>query len=314
MLVAVSGLLKNNVKEMIIVNLKGGLGNQMFQYSFGRRLSLETKTEFKLDKLDYERDTYRSYGLGIFNIIENFASLDEIEEVDPGRKDKSIFRKIRRAIEFRILRNYHIGWETNFVKKTIEKISSDKDVYLNGYWQSYKYFDNVRETLARDFSLKIPLEQTHPDLLREINSTNSIALAVRRGDYLWPENLKDFGICSENYYKKAVKYIESKVENPTFFIFSEDITWIKENISFNGHPVTYVSEKKQENPLTDYQEMMLMSKCQHNIIANSSFAWWPAWLNQNPNKIVIAPDVWFTNGSIKVDDIIPSTWIKLPRD
>jgi hypothetical protein len=121
------------------------------------------------------------------------------------------------------------------------------------------------------------------------------------------------GVCSENYYKKAIELIESKVENPNFFIFTDDTDWVKANIKIN-HPVTYISEINKAKPMADYQELILASKCKHNIIANSSFSWWGAWLNTNPDKIVIAPDKWFNNDSIKIDDIIPPTWTKVPRD
>lgn len=289
---------------MIIVRLKGGLGNQMFQYAFGRKMSLVNKAELKLDKLIYDIDHYRSYGLGVFNIEEKFARPEEIEKV---KNPLGLISKFWNKFDSRILRHFHEGFEPRFLKKR-------GGMYLDGYWQSYKYFDDQRETILNDFTLKIPLEQTHPELLDKINSTNSVSLAVRRTDYLLPTNLKGLGVCSANYYKQAIELIESKVSDPNFFVVCDDLDWVKENISFKGHPVEYVSEMRKNNTITDYQELVFLSKCKHNIIANSSFSWWPAWLNQNPEKIVIAPDVWFTNGSIKTDDIVLPSWIKLPRD
>ncbi|MFA6476214.1 MAG: alpha-1,2-fucosyltransferase, partial [Candidatus Paceibacterota bacterium] len=190
---------------MIIIKLKGGLGNQMFQYALGRKLSLKTGEEFQLDKTDYENDTFRSYGLGVFNVIENFAKAEEVARLDPNRKEKTLINKLKRIIEFKILKNYHVGWEPNFLKKILDKIKKGEDVYLDGYWQSYKYIDDIRGTLAKDFSLKPPLEETHQEFLNKINSTNSVAVSFRRTDYLLPQNLKTIGICSANYYNKAIE-------------------------------------------------------------------------------------------------------------
>lgn len=313
---AVSGLSKNNsLKEiMIIIKLKGGLGNQMFQYALGRKLSLKTGKKFQLDKTDYENDTFRSYGLGVFNIIENFTNTEKNSKLDPSKKKNTLVKRLKRIIEFRILKNYHIGWEPYFLKKILSKIEGGRDVYLDGYWQSYKYTEEARDILSNDFSLKNPLEKTHSELLKQMTSTNSVALSVRRTDYLLPKVLKSIGICSANYYNQAIEFIASKIKNPYFFIITDDLDWVKENVDFKDYPVFYVSELRKDNSIDYYQELAIMSKCKHNIIANSSFSWWPAWLNQNPEKIVIAPDVWFTDGSIKIDDIIPPTWIKLPRD
>jgi hypothetical protein len=298
---------------MIIIKLKGGLGNQMFQYALGRKLSLKTGKEFKLNKIDYERDTFRSYGLGVFNIIENFANDDEISKIDPSRRKNSIFFRLKKIIEFRVLKNYHVGWEPHFFKKTLNKIRGE-DVYLDGYWQSYKYFEDIRETIIEDFSLKIGLEQSHLDLLNQINSGNSVSLAVRRTDYLNPEMLRDFGICSARYYNEAISLIEEKIKEPKFFVVSDDLDWTKANINFKNHHVVYISELRENDKIKDYQEMSLMSKCKHNIIANSSFSWWPAWLNSNPDKIVIAPDIWSNNRSSKINELVPKNWVKIKRN
>ena len=289
---------------MIIVNLKGGLGNQMFEYALGRRLSLERKTSLKFDISGFPFDHQRDYSLSYFNITGEIATADKIRSL---KYPYGFLSKVWRKFKFKILRVHNIGYEP-------QNILHGDNLYLDGYWQSFKYFENIRETLLKDFSLKIDLQKTHPDLLDQAIKNNSVALAVRRTDYLLPENLKWLGVCSIDYYKKAIELIEKKVSNPIFFIVCDDLTWVKKNINFNHHPVVYVSELRQTKSITDYQELILMSKCKHNIIANSSFSWWPAWLNTNPDKIVIAPDIWFNNGNIKIDDIIPSTWIKLPRD
>jgi len=295
---------------MIIVNLKGGLGNQMFQYALGRKLSLFSHQEFKFDLTGYERNNFRSYGLGIFNVLENFASHEEVRKI---KYPYGLLSKGWRGFKSKILRIYSTGWKPKTIEKIEKKLATGKDIYLDGYWQSYKYFEDIKDVLIKDFSLKIKLEETHPELITKIASTNSVALSVRRTDYLWPKNLKSIGICSANYYKKAIKIIEAKVSDPFFFVITDDLEWTKANIPINCS-VIYVSEMRKNNTITYYQEMMLMSKCQHHIIANSSFSWWPAWLGKDLDKIVIAPDKWFTDNSLKINDIVPSTWIKLPRD
>ncbi|MFA5000608.1 MAG: alpha-1,2-fucosyltransferase [Candidatus Paceibacterota bacterium] len=296
---------------MITVNLKGGLGNQMFQYALGRELAVTQKTGLKLDRTGYDREHFRAYGLKVFAIEENFANHQEIKK---NKYSLGLASKAWRGFKFKILRVHHTGWEPRVISRIKKEMAQGKDIYLDGYWQSFKYFSDIKEVIQKDFTLKTPLDQTNPELLNQITTTNSVSLAVRRTDYLLTTNLKGLGICSANYYKKAIELIETKIENPAFFVFSDDVDWVKANMKFNSHLVTYVSENKQEKELTDYQELVLMSKCKHNIIANSSFSWWGAWLNENPNKIVIAPDIWFNNGSIKIDDIIPPTWTKLPRN
>ena len=296
---------------MIIINLKGGLGNQMFQYAFGRKLSITEKVEIKIDKTGYDREHFRSYGLNIFNVVENFATEEEIKK---NKYPYGVVSKGWRWLSFKILRQHHVGWEPKTFSYLKQKVAQNKNVYIDGYWQSFKYFEDIKNVLVEDFSLKIPLEQTHPELIAQIISTNSVALSIRRTDYLWPQNLKTIGICSAGYYKKAIEFIAPKITDPTFFVITDDLDWAKQNIDFKNHPVVYVSELRKNNTINFHQEMMIMSKCKHNIIANSSFSWWPAWLYNNPDKIVIAPDIWFNNGTIKIDDIIPSTWIKLPRN
>ncbi len=289
---------------MIIINLKGGLGNQMFQYAFGRQLSITKKIELKLDKTGYDKNKYRSYSLDVFNTQADFATDEEIAKL---KYPWGLVSKGWRWFKFKILRLQYIGWFPDMLKVK-------DNSYIDGFWQSYKYFDDIIDVLAKEFSLKIPLEETHSELIKQMTSTNSVALSVRRTDYLWPQNLRTIGICSANYYNKAIDLIASKIKNPYFFIVTDDLDWVKENIDFKGYPVFYVSELRKDNSINYYQEMMIMSKCKHGIIANSSFSWWPALLSINPDKIIIAPNPWFTISTVKTEDIIPPTWIKLPRD
>ncbi|OJI09297.1 MAG: alpha-1,2-fucosyltransferase [Candidatus Vogelbacteria bacterium CG10_big_fil_rev_8_21_14_0_10_49_38] len=292
---------------MIIVNLKGGLGNQMFQYALGRKLALKTGQELKLDLTGFDRDHSRAFGLDNFNIIKPPATPAEIKRV---KYPYGWFSKGWRWFRFKILRVHHTGWEPKTLNQIERKLKTHDDFYLDGFWQSHKYIEDVRENLLTDFTPKESLEKKYPDLIAQIKNTNSVGIHLRRGDYATNSRvLREFGVCSIAYYQRAIKLLAEKIDQPNLFIISDDINWVKENLP-TDHPTVYVSELGTK----DYEELLIMSQGKHNIIANSTFSWWGAWLNNNPDKIVIAPEPWFNNNSIKIDDIIPPTWIRLPRN
>ncbi len=290
---------------MIITNLKGGLGNQMFQYALGRKISLENKCELKLDICGLETankvgDIYRSFDLDAFNIKNVCATLNEINNL---KYPFGLFSKIVRKFRFKILRQTYTGWEPNILNKT-------GNMYLDGFWQSPKYFNDIREVILKDFSLKLPISASMQLWTNKIQETNSVSIHVRRGDYVSnPRVQNEFGTCSENYYKAAISHLKQNYEDLRFFVFSDDIEWVQRNLELPAN-TTLVSDKV----LTAPEELTLMSKCSHNIIANSSFSWWGAWLNTNPNKVAIAPTPWFNMKDHIYKDLIPNTWIALLRD
>lgn len=285
---------------MIIVNLKGGLGNQMFQYALGRKLAIKQNTNFKLDISGYPKQTLRQYGLSVFNIKEDIANETEIKSY---KYPYGILSMAWRRFSFKILRRFHGGWEPEILNRT-------GNFYLDGFWQSYKYFDDIADIIRQDFSLKEPLASASPEFYKIITGANTVALHIRRSDYVTNTKVnQQFGSCSLGYYSQGAKLIAEKIGQPTFVIFSDDPEWVKNNLHLE-HPMIFASDYA----LQDYQEMTAMSFCQHNIIANSSFSWWGAWLNSNPEKIVIAPNKWFNDGSIKEEDLIPPSWTKINRD
>jgi hypothetical protein len=145
-------------------------------------------------------------------------------------------------------------------------------------------------------------------LCTSITNTNSVSIHIRRGDYVQNHRvLRENGICSLSYYKRAVAELEKTQKDIFYFIFSDDINWVKKNISL-GRDTVFVSD----TTLTDSEELVIMSKCKHNIIANSSFSWWAAWINQNPNKICVAPKPWFNTAKYD-SNLIPKSWIQLPK-
>jgi hypothetical protein len=289
---------------MIIVNLKGGLGNQMFQYALGRKLALQNSDVLKLDVTGLDRahevgDVYRPFVLGELSIQKEIASEDEIRKL---KYSHGAFSKCWRWFSFKILRHMHVGWEPEILKKT-------GDMYLDGFWQSPKYFEDIRDVLLKDFSLKKPFSEIGRAYADKIQNSTAVAVHVRRGDYVEnPKVRSAYGECSQEYYKKAVDQVSSQVIDPMFFVFSDDVEWVKNNLDL-GESTEYVSREG----MSDAEAMMLMSMCKHNIIANSTFGWWGAWLNTNPEKMVIAPKPWFNENGKQFLHLIPHSWIRIPK-
>ncbi len=282
---------------MLIVKLKGGLGNQLFQYAFGRLLALRRNEELKLDKsgLGAKTDTYRSYALDNFNIKENIAESVEAYKLEyPYGK----LSKLINIFKTKLLRQFHIGYEKNLLES--------KTNYFSGFFQSYKYLEPIKNELLKEITLKENLEEKFQNLLLQMKNVNSVALHIRRGDYVSDAKTKAAHfICDLAYYEKAIRIIKEKIGGVKFFVFSDDIEWAKENLK--GEEFVFVSGPGVE----DYEELILMSLCKNNIIANSSFSFWSAWLNQNQDKVVVAPALWNKRYNKHYKDLLPDDWIKI---
>ncbi len=290
---------------MIITRLIGGLGNQMFQYAIARCLSIVNKVEFKMDITGFELlnplYTQRKYELHHLNIVENIATPKEIKRFKQKIFISKIFKKIIPSSKI----YYYYTEKKGF--KFDPEVFKLKNIYLEGYWQTEKYFKNIEDVIRKEFSVKIPIDKKNEELLEKIKSCNSVAVHVRRGDYVTnPIHAEFHGTCGLEYYKKCVNIIEEKVKNPYFFIFSDDNEWTKKNLKFN-FPMDYVTW----NIGKDYEDLRLMSNCKHFIISNSSFGWWGAWLSNNSNKIVLAPKKWFKDEKRDTFDLIPDKWIRI---
>jgi hypothetical protein len=277
---------------MIVIKLKGGLGNQLFQYAFGRLLELRNKANVEFEFSSSKVDTQREYKLGHFNTVINFTSSKE------SRACK-IYYSVINMFKTKILRQYNIGY--------IQSLLNKKGGYLEGYFQSYKYLEPIQKELLQELTLKEPIEQKFKDIIDRMNQTNSVSVHIRRGDYVSDPKTKSqhctFGL---EYYEEAFKKIKSLISNPTLFVFSDDIEWVKENLK-SDLPMTYVSDPN----MPDYENFFIATYCKHNIIANSSFSYWIAWLNQNPSKIVIAPGKWNNRYNNQYKDLLPPEWIKI---
>ena len=293
--------------KMVIFELIGGLGNQMFQYAAARSLSLRMKTSLRLDISTFESyKLHQGFELGrVFNAPIDVAGRHDLKRI-LGWKCHPNARRFLTRSALKVIRGKNFVVEPHFdYWPEINRLNNN--CYLSGYWQSEKYFIDYSEQIRSDFTFKLPLNEENLKLLDQINQVNSVSLHIRRGDYISnPKAAEVHGTCPLDYYNSAVKHIAEKIECPNFFIFSDDILWAKKNLKID-YPHEFLNGNQGAE---SYNDMRIMSMCKHNIIANSSFSWWGAWLNSNPNKIVVAPNQWFAKGD-KTKDLIPSEWVRI---
>jgi len=289
---------------MIIVRLKGGLGNQMFEYALGRVLSLKNNTELLLDLSFLKRNlpniTKRSFDLDVFNIKAKIADTSEIPfyfKFPPN----NTFRKLAETLR----KTFHIRGQERGFSFDPSVLSLSGDVCLDGYWQSPKYFGGFEEVIRNDFTLKNEPAQNIKALADEISKTNSLCIHVRRGDYVANAFHE---VVNNEYYQRGIQYIKGKSPIERIYVFSDDIGWCKDNLTFE-FPVVFVEESYAGEKGEGH--MYLMSLCQNFIIANSSFSWWAAWLSTRENKIVICPQQWFADPVMDSSDLIPREWVRI---
>jgi hypothetical protein len=271
--------------------ISGGLGNQMFQYALylalkrqGRNVILDTSL-FNYTKMHNGYELERCFG---FNDLKVKVSRWGI-------------------LKLRFFLKYNIGSVVYADKSHYDiKVFKTKSRYLNGCWQSEKYFSQIQDEIQEVFEFK-NIDTENQKLAKEIQSTNSVSLHIRRGDYLG--NSKYEGVCSEEYYLKAINRLNKEISShndAVFYVFSDDIEFVNQFTSKLNIKTKIIAHNKSED---SYKDMYLMSRCKHNIIANSSFSWWGAWLNNNSNKIVVAPKNWFGNSTEDCyKDIVPKSW------
>jgi hypothetical protein len=275
----------------VVVKLMGGLGNQMFQYAIGKKISLEYDKELILDKtflLRRDLDiTYRDFDLDIFNInnkiVENFVVTNDYKILD----------------EPLIAPN---------MTNSIKSINTNENIYVSGFFQKEYYFKDIRTQILKDFDISIQ-DDYIKKLESDILSSNSICINVRRGDYVTNQNTNNFhGFHGVEYINKSISEITKKIKNPMFYIFSDDIDWCVNNLKID-YPHFFVDHTYKGNKFSSY--LKLMSSCKNFIIPNSTFAWWATWLNQNEEKIVYVPNNWFNVNYMNTDGLIPPNWNKL---
>ncbi|MBA3004361.1 MAG: alpha-1,2-fucosyltransferase [Desulfurivibrio sp.] len=291
---------------MIIVRIMGGLGNQMFQYAVGRQLATTHNTVLKLDISEFKNYPLHNYGLSVFNIKELFATPEEIKllkEPESGSLTKKLKIFFRRPSKLGIThireKQYHFDPEI---------LAMPDSIYLDGYWQSEKYFSHIADIIKNEFTIKLSQAAKNLKLARQIESCESVSLHVRRGDYVTDEKTNIIhGTCDLDYYEHCIAHLAQRVSLPHFFIFSDDPDWAEKNIK-TTYPVTFVGHN---GPEKNYEDLRLMSQCRHHIIANSSFSWWGAWLGQHRGTIVYAPKRWFNSPTFNTKDLLPDSWTSI---
>jgi hypothetical protein len=290
------------------VAVYGGLGNQMFQHAFCTALnSRGQKARLSFTGFFYYKhhngfDLYRAFYLKLSPLHKIMAfMLEEASFICQNKICKGIARRLTGWYEGRQER---YNEKNEFILDADVFKQDEKSFY--GTWQCLEYFRECTDAVRRQFVFKEPVDVANKTVIEKIKNTNAVSIHIRRGDYLsshWQSSvhvIKDIA-----YYKRAVKLIEEKITAPAYFIFSDDLQWVKQNLQLDN--CTYVEHNTGKNSFID---MYLMSLCKHNIIANSSFSWWGAWLNSNTSKIVIMPQKWMNNNTC--EGIFPEEWIKLP--
>lgn len=296
---------------MIITQINGGLGNQMFQYAAGRALSLKNATTLAVDISSFENyGLHQGYELQrVFNPPCAIASKSDVNRVG-GWQFPPLIRRIMSKTPLASFGRKRLVIEPHFHYWPGIN-NSMKDCFLSGYWQSEKYFSDVESDIRADFTFQLPLENKNAELVKRIDQVNAVSLHVRRGDYANnPKTKSKHGLCSLDYYHAAIAHIAERVQQPVFFVFSDDMDWVKNNLKID-FPHQYIVHNVGAE---SYNDMRLMSLCRHHIIANSSFSWWGAWLNASPEKIVIAPKKWFEKWFVDqtdVQDLFPPNWVTL---
>lgn len=285
---------------MVIVKIIGGLGNQMFQYAYAKALQ-QKGYEVKIDISAFE--TYKLHGgyqLDKYNIDLNPSTKDENNEF------------YKNTLCSKVLRKFRIDFSRRVKEKSLlfdnQLLNIEDNNYIDGYFQNENYFKNIKEIILKQFIINQKISDYSKDIENKIKkSQNSCSLHIRRGDFINSTNISIHGVCALEYYKNAIKYLE-EIGHMNYFVFSDDIEWVKKNLPMGN--AIYVNSIEKRIP---HEDIYLMNLCIYNIIANSSFSWWGAWLNQNEKKVVLAPKRWFADDSLESQsrNIVCESWVKV---
>ncbi len=290
---------------MIITKICGGLGNQLFQYAAGRSLAHNRGVELLLDLSWFEHrpssNTAREFELCRY----------EIQARKPKGREK-LWLKLHQGRFLSRMPLLPRRWR-HFREKAFafdpRILELPDNTYLDGYWQSYKYFSDIAQQIRTELTPKAVLGDMDQAVAKEISHANcqAVSLHVRRGDYVTnPAAAKTHGLCGISYYEDAVRKVASILADPHFFVFSDDMEWVRNNLALPGK-VSYVEHNGAERA---FQDLRLMSLCDHHIVANSSFSWWGAWLRNNEDGLVIVPTEWFADDR-NTQDLTPKHWVRI---
>jgi len=297
---------ESGIQFVIIVQMSGGLGNQLFQYATGKALAVRTRQPLVIDDRVFHEDKFRSFCLPLFvaefTLAQNCPDAAVI--LPPSRRRWAAFLLWRwtRGRKLKYLRERSMRFDATV-------LDSGHHVYLHGYWQSEEYFRDVAAVIREELSLRLPPSGENAEWLSEISAGNSVSIHVRRGDYVSdPKAGRVHGTCSLEYYRRATEEMTRRTSRePTFYVFSDDPQWVADHLRL-PFPTRYVSHNDDSH---NYEDLRLMTACRHHIVANSSFSWWGAWLGGNPDRIVIAPKTWFNDPSRSDRSLVPAEWVRL---
>ena len=282
-------------KNALSIRFSGGLGNQMFQYALYRAIRENGKNIFV-------RNMNGSGTLEISRVFNNIR----IEQITKEDEDNIVNYNVGNDIPNNIFSIYRENMTQGTVKRADEGILNIDSGIINGVFQTRLFAERTKDSLIKEFAFPKNDNKMLNSFLAEFRNNDSVSVHIRMGDYLVGNNKYIYGdICNEDYYKKAFEYLESNVDKPVFYVFSNDIDEAKHLIK--GFHVRYI-DSKEFDEYEDWFDMYMMSQCKHNIIANSTFSWWGAWLNENPDKIVIAPKAWSYDKAFSHEDMIPEEW------
>ncbi len=300
----------------ILVKLTGGLGNQMFQYAAGRHLALLNEAELLLDVSEFKTYKLREFSLQHFHLKGRICEKWEMQ-----------YFKRPAALRTRLERMLCVWRSPSALSQTPPSASLVQRVreagfaydatllekrgsfYLDGYWQSPRYFSAIEKEIRADFQISTPPSAANEAMAAKILASNSASLHVRRGDYQHNANTKSIhGACSPGYYNKAARTLSSKESDVVFFVFSDEIEWARSNLHFPGEKEFVDLNDSAHN----YEDLRLMSLCNHHIIANSTFSWWGAWLG-SPDGVTVAPSRWMNDASRgpSSQELLPAHWIQI---
>lgn len=281
---------------MIVAKLIGGLGNQMFQYAFGRYLAIKYNTELLIDVAGF-KNTNRSYGLDVFEI--DCAIVDLISKEGFVSYDHNMMTQVTKNILF----EKGMGFNR-------EAYTVGDNVVLQGYWQSEKYFSTIAPVIRNDFKVRLSASDQNRETLAQIKEITSVCVHIRRGDMAYDPKIRDVhGLIPLTYYKYCMQQMVVSCNDPHFFIFTDDPIWVMNHTKVLSQPFTII----YWNQFRDYDDFRLMQNCKHHIIANSTFSWWSAWLCNNPDKIVVVPKQWIQDESRINPDLIPNEWVVVDK-
>ena len=295
---------------MIIANICGGLGNQMFQFANAYALAknLNRKLALCTDMIGTFDSSHNGFELErVFNI--SVPVLDKFQRDDVfGLFSSVTARKLISRSPFRFLQPKNFLYESVFVKIPEQQLKFVKNLYLEGYWQSEVFFSSRASDIRSLYQFDIVCDESNSQTLQQITATNSLAIHVRRGDYISNDAAANLhGIPSVDYYYRAIDYV-SRCKGPVeIFAFSDDPGWVRDTFA-GSYPTIKIVDHNTGNK--SHIDMYLMSQCKHIVTANSTFSWWAAWLNQHPERLIVAPKNWFASKS-EPDNLIPKTWIRL---